>query len=122
MKKIIITRTIYLNIWILLGLLLISGCGDNKNDETESRENGTITFAGYGKYRANNKVKVVKYEPLIGEDYFEWTYYPLPKQLPNYKYTSKAVGIEFDSMKSFAATAMQIHTMCLYDENLNIIF
>ena len=75
-----------------------------------------------GKYRANNKVKVVKYEPLIGEDYFEWTYYPLPKQLPNYKYTSKAVGIEFDSMKSFAATAMQIHTMCLYDENLNIIF
>lgn len=75
-----------------------------------------------GKYRANNKVKVVKYEPLIGEDYFEWTYYPLPNELPNYKYTSKAVGIEFDSMKSFAATAMQIHTMCVYDENLNEIF
>ena len=75
-----------------------------------------------GKYRANNKVKVVKYEPLIDEDYFEWTYYPLPEQLPNYKYTSKAVGVEFDSMGSFAATAMQIHTMCLYDENLNVIF
>ena len=26
---------------------------DNKNDETESRENGTITFAGYGKYRVS---------------------------------------------------------------------
>ena len=26
---------------------------DNKNDETESRENGTITFAGYGKYRGS---------------------------------------------------------------------
>ena len=75
-----------------------------------------------GKYRANNKVKVVKYEPLIGEDYFEWTYYPLPNELPNYKYTSKAVGIKFDSMGSFAATAMQIHTMCVYDENLNEIF
>lgn len=44
MKKIIITRTIYLNIWILLGLFLISGCGDNKNVETQSTTNSTSTL------------------------------------------------------------------------------
>ena len=75
-----------------------------------------------GKYRANNKVKITKYEPLFGDDYFEWTYYPLPEQLPTYKYTSKAVGLKFSSKIEFGATALQAHIMSVYDENYNQIF
>lgn len=75
-----------------------------------------------GKYRATNKVKVTKCEPLFGEDYFEWTYYPLPDKLPNYKYTSRGVGLKFDSGSNFLVTALQAHIMSVYDENYNQIF
>ena len=75
-----------------------------------------------GKYRATNKVKITKCEPLFGEDYFEWTYYPLPEQLPNYKYTSRGVGLKFSSGSDFLVTALQAHIMSVYDENYNQIF
>ena len=75
-----------------------------------------------GKYRVNNKLKVTRIEHLFGEDTFEWDYYPSPDICPNYRYSSKFVPISFESGTEFGATALQLHALCLYDENLNELY
>ena len=93
--------------------LVEKGYFDSRTKAKQAIERGEI-FA--------NKVKITKCEPLFGEDYFEWTYYPLPEQLPNYKYTSRGVGLKFSSGSDFLVTALQAHIMSVYDENYNQIF
>lgn len=74
----------------------------------------------YGEYRVNNWIKVVKKNPLFGESYIEYEYYPLPEQLPDYRWTSKFT-VHLGSWLEVAGTIFQIHIFELYDENLNVI-
>lgn len=74
----------------------------------------------FGEYSVNNWIKVVKKNPLFGESYIEYEYYPLPKQLPNYRWSSRFT-VNADSGKEVLATVFQLHAFEMYDEHLNVL-
>lgn len=64
------------------------------------------------------RIKITRYDPLIGEDYIEWSYAPSKTYLPDYVYGS--YWRWKDSMGGLWA-AVQYHCLSLFDENWKIV-
>lgn len=68
----------------------------------------------------NPEVKIVRKNPLFGEDYFEFDYYPVPKLVPSYRFTSYGnITSGKGAVLNTILTVSQAHVFFMSDDRMN---
>lgn len=68
----------------------------------------------------DNRVKLIKKDPLFGDPYFEFDYYPLPDIAPDYRYTS-LFNVDFSDGKHALISAFQAHMFVVTNTEKSIL-
>lgn len=68
----------------------------------------------------DNRVKLIKKDPLFGDPYFEFDYYPLPDIAPDYRYTS-LFNMDFSDGKHALISAFQAHMFVVTNTEKSIL-